>query len=295
MKPTPFLLLCMAFALSLFSYSESNAYERYKDPGTDSGWCSTCHGDFTSATSPKGNTIPGNSKHTMHRGAQNMDAECNLCHTSSDDNNPFIGSSDGTANSTGYGCVGCHGRLEDSGVDGTSAGHGAGLRQHHETGGFGGCQGCHSDANPASYTPVGEQFRPQYYGVIADSNVANPCNPTAAAEINENWTTGDFEGMDNDGDDVYDGADTDCPAAGKTRGDFEYNGRADILWRNTSSGSNWLYAMNGAGIDDSSGINVVGNLNWSVVGKGDYDGNGTADILWRNSSTGQVWVYLMVG
>jgi hypothetical protein len=71
------------------------------------------------------------------------------------------------------------------------------------------------DANPANYTPVGEGIMPQYYGVAADSNVDEPCNPTAVAKTNENWTDespAEFLGLDNDGDGFYDGADADCQA-----------------------------------------------------------------------------------
>jgi PKD repeat protein len=39
-----------------------------------------------------------------------------------------------------------------------------------------------------------------------------PCNPDAISGRNENWTIGDFVGLDNDGDDLYDGADPDCAA-----------------------------------------------------------------------------------
>jgi chitodextrinase len=47
---------------------------------------------------------------------------------------------------------------------------------------------------------------PLYYGT-ADTRAANPLNPTAQARLNENWTLGDFIGLDNDGDMTYDTAD----------------------------------------------------------------------------------------
>jgi PKD repeat protein len=72
------------------------------------------------------------------------------------------------------------------------------------------CAVCHSDADPANYTPVGEEVFPPYYGT-PDTNADEPCNPTAQANINENWTIDTlFEGVDNDGDGVYDTADPDC-------------------------------------------------------------------------------------
>ena len=76
--------------------------------------------------------------------------------------------------------------------------------------------------------------------------------------------------------------------------DMNGNGQADILWRDSATGQNWLYLMNGASIGSSVGINTV-STDWEIVGNGDYDGDTNADILWRNSSTGQNWMYLMDG
>ncbi|HYW78804.1 MAG TPA: PKD domain-containing protein, partial [Thermoguttaceae bacterium] len=145
----------------------------------------------------------------MHRSSSSMAANCDLCHTSGDNRNPFIGSSTGTARNPGLGCVGCHGRLEDAGNDSISAGLGAGLRQHHVRAGVRECEMCHNDATVAYYTPVGEDVLPPYYGT-ADTKVDDPCNQIAQANINENWTVGDLVGLDNDGDMAYDLADPDC-------------------------------------------------------------------------------------
>ncbi|MDH5305218.1 MAG: FG-GAP-like repeat-containing protein [Gammaproteobacteria bacterium] len=76
--------------------------------------------------------------------------------------------------------------------------------------------------------------------------------------------------------------------------DMNGNGQADILWRNSASGQNWLYLMSGASIVGSIGVNTVPTT-WEIVGNGDYNGDTNADILWRNSSTGQNWMYLMSG
>jgi len=181
--------------------STAFAYEDYSG-------CSDCHGAFTGNDSPKGTVFPSDDKHAMHRAAANMDTECLLCHTSTGDL-PLIGSSGGTANNAGLGCVGCHGREEDLGNDNTSPGRGAGLRQHHYVSGTTVCAGCHSDANPANYRPVGEQARPPYYGTI-DTKANDACNLNAAAKAGENWSVGDFRGLDNDGDGRYDRADSDC-------------------------------------------------------------------------------------
>lgn len=280
------VLVSAIFVLISFSPG-AHAYNLYTDG------CESCHGGFRDEVSTKGSVFPSDDKHEMHRANGNMNAECTLCHISIGDNPP-LASSGGTSSNPAIGCMGCHGRVEDAGGDTGKPGWGAGLRQHHTNNGIGTCAICHTDADPLTFETAGEHFEPPYYGT-ADTNSDNSCNPVQAAETNENWTIGDFVGMDNDGDNVYDGSDTDCPANGMTAGDFKYDGRADILWRNATSGQNWLHEMDGATIDASSGINTVSNLNWQVVGNGDYDGNGTADILWRNSSTGENWMYLMIG
>ncbi len=199
-------LLSFLVSLVLLGWTpQASAFDRY-----NSG-CQDCHGAFTGSTSPgKGSVFPSNSKHEMHRAAGSMDTNCDLCHTGGDNRNPFIGSSDGTNNNVGVGCTGCHGREEDAGNDLISLGRGAGLRQHHTNSGIVTCTGCHDDAFPSNYTPVGEDVKPQYYGTV-DTNANISCNPDANSNTNENWTIGDFEGLDNDGDTLYDAvADPDC-------------------------------------------------------------------------------------
>src|SRR5947207_6565396 len=69
-------------------------------------------------------------------------------------------------------------------------------------------------------------------------------------------------------------------------GDFDGDGKDDILWRNSVTGQNYIYFMNGTSILPSEGyIRTVADTTWQIVGVGDFDGDGKADILWRNSSS----------
>jgi hypothetical protein len=77
--------------------------------------------------------------------------------------------------------------------------------------------------------------------------------------------------------------------------DTDGDGKADILWRNTATGQNWLWTMNGRSIIKSSGLTNITDLSWQIVGRGDFDGDGQSDIVWRNSTTGRNYVWLMNG
>jgi VCBS repeat protein len=78
-------------------------------------------------------------------------------------------------------------------------------------------------------------------------------------------------------------------------GDFDGDGRADILWRNTSTGQNYIYFMDGTTIKPTEGLIRTVPLAWTVAGIGDFDGDGKDDILWRNSVTGENYLYPMDG
>ena len=76
-------------------------------------------------------------------------------------------------------------------------------------------------------------------------------------------------------------------------GDFNGDGKTDVLWRNLSTGENYLYLMSGTSTIGEGYLRTVADQNWQVVGTGDFNGDGRADILWRNSASGENYVYLM--
>ena len=80
---------------------------------------------------------------------------------------------------------------------------------------------------------------------------------------------------------------TGVPTAWKVEGvgDFNGDGRDDILWRNGSGLTiNWLGEADGGFADNYANSVVSIPTNWSVAGVGDFNGDGRDDILWREAN-----------
>ena len=68
-------------------------------------------------------------------------------------------------------------------------------------------------------------------------------------------------------------------------GDFDGDGIADLLWRNTS-GVNALWDMNANGtIKAAFNVQSVGS-NYHMAAIADFDADGRSDLLWRDNSSG---------
>ena len=78
-------------------------------------------------------------------------------------------------------------------------------------------------------------------------------------------------------------------------GDFNGDGKSDILWRNTSTGMVAMWLMNGTSMTNWGTILGTGNTAWTVAGVGDFNGDHKTDILWCNESTTMVTMWLMDG
>ena len=132
----------------------------------------------------------------------------------------MLNSSVGGAGFDPISCVGCHGRSE--GGPPTAMG----LRQHHDNSGVTLCRGCHGDANPANATPVGEDIMPPYY-FTPDAN--HPNKPTDACDINlTESAVAVGQGLDNDGDLLYDANDPDCASTPVMRSTW---GKVKVIYR----------------------------------------------------------------
>jgi len=76
-------------------------------------------------------------------------------------------------------------------------------------------------------------------------------------------------------------------------GDFNHDGRADILLRDPVTGANSMWLMNGT-TKLSGAMIESAPPQWSVAGIGDFNGDGKADIFWRDTA-GNNSVWLMDG
>ncbi|MCU1230366.1 MAG: hypothetical protein JWO97_3250, partial [Acidobacteria bacterium] len=88
-----------------------------------------------------------------------------------------------------------------------------------------------------------------------------------------------------------------APTAPAKKGDFDGDGKADIVWRNAATGANAAWLMDGVTFNAARILNFPGlsNQDYRIVGADDFDGDGHEDILWRNFANGNTALWLMNG
>lgn len=71
--------------------------------------------------------------------------------------------------------------------------------------------------------------------------------------------------------------------------------QVDILWRNTKTGTNLWWMMQGDQIGSVKEIQALDPIytDWEIKGVGDVDKNGEIDLFWANRSTGTMALWLM--
>lgn len=78
-------------------------------------------------------------------------------------------------------------------------------------------------------------------------------------------------------------------------GDFNNDGKADIVWRNQSTGANAVWLMNGTLYSSTVDLPSLPNSSYRIGGAGDFNNDQKPDILWRNYSNGANAIWLMNG
>jgi hypothetical protein len=105
--------------------------------------------------------------------------------------------------------------------------------------------------------------------------------------VNANVNTGGSTNLS-----MAEGSFTYSSAAVKS--DFNADGKPDILWRNPTTGDNYVWFMDGTNFTGSALLfNVAAP--WEIVGTGDFNADNKPDILWRNPTTGDNYVWFMDG
>jgi len=92
--------------------------------------------------------------------------------------------------------------------------------------------------------------------------------------------------------------DTMDPSLGwtiRTTGDFNADGKADIVWqRNTGALLVWF--MNGTVKTGEQSLTPgTVSAQWRLSGGGDFNADGQTDFVWQNQSTGDTYLWLMNG
>jgi len=78
------------------------------------------------------------------------------------------------------------------------------------------------------------------------------------------------------------------------RGDFNGDGKSDIVWQNTTTGAVSLWFMDGTNFSQTGLLGGNGNPDWHVAGTGDFNGDGKSDLVWQ-STGGGVSLWFMEG
>jgi probable HAF family extracellular repeat protein len=80
-------------------------------------------------------------------------------------------------------------------------------------------------------------------------------------------------------------------------GDFNGDGKSDLVWQRASDGLVEIQALNGS---TAAGSGTIANnpfgAGWSVVATGDFNADRDSDLVWQNQSTGLVEIqFIQVG
>jgi CSLREA domain-containing protein len=82
-------------------------------------------------------------------------------------------------------------------------------------------------------------------------------------------------------------------------GDFNGDGKVDVLWRERYTAATYVWLMNGSSVIGAGYTAAQADAHWQVQGLGDFNGDGKTDLVWRNvgpaPDVGALFLWLMDG
>ncbi|MDJ0798684.1 MAG: family 16 glycosylhydrolase [Calothrix sp. MO_167.B12] len=79
-------------------------------------------------------------------------------------------------------------------------------------------------------------------------------------------------------------------------GDFNNDGKTDLVWRNYATGQNAIWYMDGANLQQGVFIDApLSDIDWKIEGTEDFNNDGKTDLVWRDYATGQNAIWYMDG
>src|SRR3978361_1464819 len=77
-------------------------------------------------------------------------------------------------------------------------------------------------------------------------------------------------------------------------GDFNGDGKMDLVWQNAATGERSVWLMNGTTKSTEVSLGIVAKEQ-QIVGTGGYHHAGKTDLVWTNTETGERTIWMMNG
>lgn len=78
-------------------------------------------------------------------------------------------------------------------------------------------------------------------------------------------------------------------------GDFNGDGKADLVWHHQGTGDVYVWFMNGTVQTGGASLGRVPSLQWQIRQVGDFNADGMSDILWHHQTAGTLYVWYLNG